>query len=245
MTVSGLLCVWGAANEHSSDGVLPGVSIDDLDEIARIPGLGRALESVGWAVVDEEQNVVSLPNFREWNTPRKSRSKTDAERSREYRKRKRAREAAVEEASDTVTKTSRKRHVTRHAREDEMREEKRREEEDSEARDGFCPPEDLQRAAEEVRDHYVTEVFKGQPDQTRTSALTQIRFLCEAFSVEDLKLAATRYSTELPETDRRPLGCRNFYLQTWEEYLAPDWKPPPTEPERRLNPETGLFERVR
>jgi hypothetical protein len=83
VTVTALLAVWASANEHSRDGTMHHCDLDDLDEIAGIPGFGRAMESVGWASYDEETISVSLPNFAEWNAPASDR--TNAERQRRYR----------------------------------------------------------------------------------------------------------------------------------------------------------------
>lgn len=83
VTVTALLCVWSAANEHSDDGKLACCDLDDLDEIAGIPGFGVAMEAVGWAVRNEAKNHVLLPNFSEHNTTAKDR--TGAERQRRFR----------------------------------------------------------------------------------------------------------------------------------------------------------------
>jgi len=83
VAVTALLCVWSSANEHSADGILSCCDLEDLDEIAGIPGFGDAMASVGWAVADEASKCVSLPNFSEHNTPAKDR--TAAERQRRHR----------------------------------------------------------------------------------------------------------------------------------------------------------------
>lgn len=84
VTVASLLCVWGAANEHTEDGVFYNADISDIDDIAGIPGFGEAMQAVGWAIYDPAQVTVTLPNFGEWNTTGKTRN---AERQRRYRER--------------------------------------------------------------------------------------------------------------------------------------------------------------
>jgi hypothetical protein len=111
VTVTALLCVWSSANEHSVDGLLSCCDLEDLDEISGVPGFGDAMHSVGWAIPDQAGKCVSLPNFREHNTPAKDR--TGAERQRRYRKK---RNGDVTPLRNAVTVTQR-------------REEKRREEE--------------------------------------------------------------------------------------------------------------------
>ena len=92
VTVSSLLCVWGAANEHTSDGVFHNADLSDLDDIAGIPGFGEAMESVGWAISDPSESTVTLPNFEEYNTCGKSRG---AERQKRYRDRQKAQKSDV------------------------------------------------------------------------------------------------------------------------------------------------------
>jgi|694.fasta_scaffold30528_10 hypothetical protein len=112
VTVTALLCVWSSANEHATGGILSCCDLEDIDEIAGVPGFGQAMASVGWAIPDEATKCVSLPNFSDHNTPAKDR--TAADRQRRYRQNRNGRVA---------------RDVTRDvARDSNDREEKRREE---------------------------------------------------------------------------------------------------------------------
>lgn len=90
ITVASLMRVWGAANEHTDDGVWHGIQLEDLDHVAGIPGFGAMMEAVGWAVFDAENQTVTFPNFLEYNAPAKSgRGAGAAERQRRYREKKR------------------------------------------------------------------------------------------------------------------------------------------------------------
>lgn len=125
VTVSSLLVVWGAANEHTKDGVFHGADLSDLDDMTGIPGFGEAMSAVGWAVYDEENNSVTLPNFCEYNTSGSARSataKSNAERQKEYRARKKSEVESVTNpvATDNVTNN-----VTSNRREEKSREEER------------------------------------------------------------------------------------------------------------------------
>ena len=114
VTVSSLLIVWGAANEHTDDGVFKSADLSDIDDMVGIPGFGEAMESVGWASYDADSNTVTLPNFSEYNTSGASRSagaKSAAQRQKEYRDRKK-------QSDGDVT-----RDVTRDRREEKSREE--------------------------------------------------------------------------------------------------------------------------
>jgi hypothetical protein len=102
VTISSLLRFWGAANEHTKDGVLAGVKLHYLDEMAGVPGFGRMLEAVGWAEFRDDLGAVVLPNFTEFNTPAKGgRALTGAERMKRSRAKKKAEEEKTRE--ETVT----------------------------------------------------------------------------------------------------------------------------------------------
>lgn len=53
--------VWAIADTHSSNGRLPGYTYTVLDQLAGVPGLCRALETVGWA--KEDADGVTLPKY--------------------------------------------------------------------------------------------------------------------------------------------------------------------------------------
>lgn len=53
--------VWAIADTHSSNGRLPGYTYTVLDQLAGVPGLCRALETVGWA--KEDADGVTLPQY--------------------------------------------------------------------------------------------------------------------------------------------------------------------------------------
>lgn len=116
VTVSSLLVIWGAANEHTKDGIFHNADLSDIDDMVGIPDFGAAMESVGWAIYDEEIDAVILPNFSEYNTVGEDRKSNAADRQRRYRERKKALQSDV--TSDVT------RYVTSNGREEKRREEK-------------------------------------------------------------------------------------------------------------------------
>lgn len=133
VTVSSLLVVWGAANEHTKDGVFLNADLSDIDDMVGIPGFGDAMAVVGWAIYEEDSNSVTLPNFNEYNTSGQIRSagaKTAAERQKEYRDRKKSKESDV--TSDVTTD------VTSNRREEKRREEKKHSSDGSDMPAGFA-----------------------------------------------------------------------------------------------------------
>jgi hypothetical protein len=87
LVVGGLHAVWAAVNEHTSDGVMANAYPEDLDDIAGVPGFGKAMQTAGWLEVDEAAATLTFPNFGQWNTPAKD--TTAAERMRKHREKER------------------------------------------------------------------------------------------------------------------------------------------------------------
>lgn len=87
VTLASLFRVWRDANRHTSDGVFHHCSLDHLDTIAGIPGFGRAMSHIGWAVEDTAEHTVTLVNFLEMNTPAKDGRSSAAIRQQRYRQR--------------------------------------------------------------------------------------------------------------------------------------------------------------
>lgn len=123
VTVSSLLVIWGAANEHTRDGIFANADLSDIDDMVGIPGFAEAMVSVGWLHQDADTNSLTLPNFNEYNTSGSERSagaKTAAQRQKDYRDRKKALDSGV---TRDVTSD-----VTSNRREEKRREEKNIEE---------------------------------------------------------------------------------------------------------------------
>lgn len=123
--------LWSQANDCAGeDGILDGATLFEIDTMSGVPGLGRAMQSVGWIELLPNEKGVRFINFDEHNTVGKERStgaKTAAERQADRRKR--LKEQAAQQAQETVTKS----HVTerdenRDASRDTVTTEKRREE---------------------------------------------------------------------------------------------------------------------
>lgn len=104
VTLSALLRVWCATNEHTEDGVWHMSTLDTLDNAAGIVGFGAAMAAVEWAIYDAEKQTVTLPNFTEYNAPAKhSARSTGAKRQAKYRDKIKAESNASRNASRDVT----------------------------------------------------------------------------------------------------------------------------------------------
>lgn len=86
VTCALLMRLWSRSREHGEfigdDLILRHSTIADLDQMAGAPGIGAAVQSVGWAVCKESQVGVTLPHFKEYNVPM-----TAAEKQKAYRER--------------------------------------------------------------------------------------------------------------------------------------------------------------
>jgi hypothetical protein len=106
VTVTGLLQVWGVTREDGhrdgDDLVVDCTDFSTVDEIAGFPGLGQALESVGWVIYDEENNLAVFPKFFQRNV-----SSDELKRSRNAERKRRQREKSHNVTRDnhvTVTR---------------------------------------------------------------------------------------------------------------------------------------------
>ena len=49
--VGALYWLWASADQHSEDGVMPGLSVRQIDRKTGVPGFAAALETIGWIEV--------------------------------------------------------------------------------------------------------------------------------------------------------------------------------------------------
>lgn len=107
--VTGALHVtWSVANEHAKSGVIAGATLEWIDLVTGINGFGNAMESVGWARI--EDNSLLFPKFSDNNT-------SSAERVRKWRERQKVKGNGTRNVTETVTGN-----VTVRAREEKRRE---------------------------------------------------------------------------------------------------------------------------
>jgi len=103
VTVTSLLLVWSAANEHTSDGVFRNADLSYLDVLTGFDGFGKAMAAVGWAIFEAENRSVILPKFCDNNVPASQRGSTNAERQRRYRERQKANRNVTRNVTHNVT----------------------------------------------------------------------------------------------------------------------------------------------
>lgn len=79
-----LILVWGAIQEVTEDGKLPGYSLEDIDAIARIPGFGKAMVEVKW-LIDNGAQGLEVPEFEEHMSKSAKSRAENAKRQRRLR----------------------------------------------------------------------------------------------------------------------------------------------------------------
>lgn len=76
--IGGLFAVWGIFDQHSTDGLLEGYTLEAIDEDLGWRGFARAMESVGWLIVVDDG--VEVPEFDEHNSRSAKRRAGDTKR---------------------------------------------------------------------------------------------------------------------------------------------------------------------
>lgn len=81
--IGGLYWLWATADQHTEDGVMPGLSLRQIDRKTGVKGLGEALVSVGW-LADHPEGV-RIVNFEEHNGTSAKKRAVTAKRVANYR----------------------------------------------------------------------------------------------------------------------------------------------------------------
>ena len=138
--IGGLYWLWASADQHTEDGVMPGLSLRQIDRKTGIQGFGEALVSIGW-LADHPEGV-RIVNFEEHNgSSAKARAST-AKRVASF-KSKVTQESENANAEVTVDALPKQHETVTDAlpREEKRREEKKEEQKNSEAKaSGETPP---------------------------------------------------------------------------------------------------------
>lgn len=63
--VGSLYWLWATADQHTEDGLLPGLTLRQIDRKTGVPGFAAALVAIGWVI--EEQGGIRIVKFEEHN----------------------------------------------------------------------------------------------------------------------------------------------------------------------------------
>lgn len=81
--IGALYWLWATADQHTEDGVMPGLTLRQIDRKTGVQGFGQALCDIGWLVDNSEG--VRIVNFEEHNGTSAKRRATDAQRKASIR----------------------------------------------------------------------------------------------------------------------------------------------------------------
>lgn len=82
--IGGLYWLWAMADDHTEDGILPGLTTRAVDRKTGVQGLGAALVSIGW--VEEQDDGLRIVGFEEHNGTSAKRRCMEAQRKANSRK---------------------------------------------------------------------------------------------------------------------------------------------------------------
>lgn len=82
--IGGLHAVWSVFDTHSVNGILPGYSLDLMDQVIGWAGFANAVCAVGW--LQQQPESLVMPEFEEHNGKSGKRRAEDQKRKRESRK---------------------------------------------------------------------------------------------------------------------------------------------------------------
>ena len=75
--------VWEWAQSQSVDGVVPGLTAQDVSGATGIPGVGEAMLTAGWVL--ESEGGIQFPNWERFNAKSAKARLLNAERQRRYK----------------------------------------------------------------------------------------------------------------------------------------------------------------
>lgn len=123
--IGGLYWLWATADEHSSDGLLHGMTLRAIDRKTGIPGLGNALVTVGWLI--DNGDSVTVSRFDEHNGASAKQRAQTAKRVANHKGNEKVTQRALPKTDEAVTGAL-------------PREDKRREEGKSKTTTDACAP---------------------------------------------------------------------------------------------------------
>jgi hypothetical protein len=99
--IGGLYWLWATADEHSADGLLLGMTTRTIDRKTGVPGLGKALVTIGW--LTENDQGVTVSRFDEHNGASAKQRAQTAKRVSNHKANAKVTQGALPESEQTVT----------------------------------------------------------------------------------------------------------------------------------------------
>lgn len=99
--IGGLYWLWATADEHSSDGLLTGMTTKTIDRKTGVQGLGAALVAIGWLI--ENEQGVTVSRFDEHNGASAKQRAQTAKRVANHKDNAKVTQQALAEQQQTVS----------------------------------------------------------------------------------------------------------------------------------------------
>jgi hypothetical protein len=99
--IGGLYWLWATADEHSADGLLHGMTTRTIDRKTGVPGLGKALVTIGW--LTESDGGVTVERFEEHNGASAKQRALTAKRVSNHKANAKVTQPALPKTDDGVT----------------------------------------------------------------------------------------------------------------------------------------------
>jgi hypothetical protein len=99
--IGGLYWLWSTADEHSSDGLLQGMTTRTIDRKTGVAGLGKALVTIGW--LTEGDDGVTVARFEEHNGASAKQRAQTAKRVSNHKANAKVTQPALPKTEDGVT----------------------------------------------------------------------------------------------------------------------------------------------
>jgi hypothetical protein len=99
--IGGLYWLWATADEHSADGLLHGMTTRTIDRKTGVPGLGKALVTIGW--LTESDGGVTVERFDEHNGASAKQRALTAKRVSNHKANAKVTQPALPKQDDAVT----------------------------------------------------------------------------------------------------------------------------------------------
>ena len=217
--VGALYWLWATADQHTEDGILPGLTLRQIDRKTGVEGFAQALCAIGWLA--DHPDGVRLVRFEEHNGQSAKRRGVDAQRKAS------GRSVSAAEADKVRTEGGQKTAIPG-ARE---REEKRREREEKigakAPKQGFAPPEWV--PAEQWGTFVqMRKAMRNVPftDAAAKGVVTELEKLCSAGGdpAELLQAAVTNgWRTVYPPKTNGHTGNRQEALERRNRAVGEAW----------------------
>lgn len=227
--IGGLYWLWATADEHTENGLMPGLSTRQIDRKTGCQGLGAALVAIGWLFETDEG--VTLENFEEHNGASAKKRCQTAKRVANFKSgNAEVMQLALPGHTDSVSGAL-------------PREDKRREEE---IKNTPLPPKGGGRDAYTPEFEAAWKAYPDRPNASKADAFKAWNARIRAGALPEVMTAGVeRYAAfcRASKTEPRFVKQPSTFFGPGGHFLA-EWSAPEAEPDAALTPGTDEYRSV-